>query len=147
MTPNWRQQSMYCRVELSFRGLLTSWRTRFDWSLIKYKYKPPDLGRNKPIQHCSLRADNLKSSFVQKDLKVQAGNKLNMIQKSALAAMKQGCVKRYNQKEKGIDYFPLVSTCRSIFDMLCPILGSPVRQQPGQTGGNKVAGRWGRGGI
>lgn len=91
------------------------------------------------MQHYSLRADSLKSSFVQKDLKVQAGNKLNMSQRNALAAMKQGCVKRYNQKEKARHYLPLVSTYRSISDMLRTVLGSPVQQQPEKTGGNQVA--------
>lgn len=26
--------------------------------------------------------------------------------------------------------------------MFCPVLGSPVQQQPGQTGGKQVAGHW-----
>lgn len=41
-------------------------------------------------------------------------------------------MKRYSQKDNRRDYFPLVRTRRSIFDMLCPVLAPQFTSKLGK---------------
>jgi len=95
----------------------------------KWQTWSPAPGGNKTVQQCRLKANWMKSGLSKQYLGEFMENILNIARQCGLEIWKAKCIlgyisKKCNQLEEGGDSFPLLSTCKAVYGIMCPVLGS-----------------------